>query len=59
MTAPADADAATDDRFRRRLSVTEWLERELAKAPALSVDQTAMLRRVKRDLIRSANERDG
>lgn len=37
----------------------EWVKRELAKAPPLTVLQTQMLRRVKTDLIRIAQERKG
>jgi hypothetical protein len=35
----------------------EWVQRELAKAPPLTVIQTQMLRRVKADLICLAQER--
>jgi hypothetical protein len=37
-----------------RLTVEEWVARELAKSPSITEGQAAMLRRVKRDLIRSA-----
>lgn len=37
----------------------EWVQRELAKAPPLTVIQTQMLRRVKGDLTRMAQERRG
>ncbi|MGW2707308.1 hypothetical protein [Streptomyces sp. NPDC001340] len=34
-----------------------WVERQLAKAPALTVSQTQMLRRVKTELTRAAQSR--
>lgn len=37
----------------------EWVKAQLAKAPPLTVTQTQMLRRVKGDLTRMAQERKG
>lgn len=43
----------------RDAELEAWVQRELAKAPPLTVQQTQMLRRVKTDLTRLALERRG
>lgn len=48
--------ARQEERNRRE---AEWVERQLEKAPPLTVQQTRMLRRVKEDLTRKVLDSRG